>query len=264
MSAFAGVPGNVVAAASGRRLPFALTYHGIGDVAPTDDPHGLVTSRESFARHLDLLIACRYRLVGITELYVALARGGRAADGLGAVTFDDGLADSMQLAAELASARGATVTAFLSPGLFGKDHPDLPPGQRILRADEVAQLEHVGVEIGGHSYHHVELPALPRRVQLEELRDSRTALEELVGHPVTTMAYPYGRYDATTIAAAREAGFNVACGNDGSGPWRALELPREPIFPSTSLLRLRLKAAGLHGPVTAARELTRRARTGGR
>lgn len=251
---------NGLAAARGRRVPFALSYHGIGEVTASGDPHGLMAAPESFVAHLEALLARGYRLVGISELWTAVQRGGRAADGLGAITFDDGLADSMHRAAELCAERDVVATMFLAPGLFGADHPDLTPGRRILRADEVAGLDRAGCEIGAHTHGHVELPLLTPEQQLEELRRSRMELEDLLGHPVKSMAYPYGRHDATTRAAAAEAGYEVACANDGAGRWEAFALPREGVHPSTSAFRIRLKAAGLYGPAHTARTMLRRAR----
>jgi peptidoglycan/xylan/chitin deacetylase (PgdA/CDA1 family) len=246
---------HLVAAARGRRLPFVLCYHGLGHETPETDPGGLMTTPQRFAAHVDTLRARGYRLVGITELWDAVARGGRAADGLGAITFDDGLAETHHLAGEILRARGATATAFLTPALLGHDHPDLPPGRRILRADEVAPLERAGFEIGAHSHDHVELPLLGADEQEAQLRRSREVLEGLVGHEVRTMAYPYGRHDETTMAAASRAGFRIACGVNGvggeAGRWRALSVPREPVFPSTTPARVRVKAAGLYGPAQA-------------
>ncbi len=239
------------AAARGRRLPFALTYHGIGDEDVAEDPHGLMMPPARFAAQLDALLDAGYRLVGVTELWTAVSRGGRAADGLGAITLDDGLAASMHAAAEICAPRGVTPTLFLAPGLFGRDHPDLRAGHRILRPEEVPLLERAGCEIGAHSQEHVKLPLITPSARLHELRRSRAVLEELLEHPVLTMSYPFGRHDAATRSAAAQAGYTVACANDGAGSWRALALPREPVFPATTLTRLRIKAAGLYAPVHA-------------
>ena len=249
---------HLVNAARGRRAPFALCYHGLGAETQADDPNGLMTPPDLFADHLDALLEAGYRLVGVDELWSEVARG--EADGLGAITFDDGLADSMHTAARLCAERGVTATLFLAPGLFGGDHPDLPPGRRILRADELAALEQAGCEIGAHSHGHVALPSLDPAAQRHELRRSREELEVLLDHPVTSMAYPYGLHDATTRALAAEAGYRIACANAGAGPWDGLAFPREPVFPSTSVRRARVKAAGLYGPVMAARALARRGR----
>jgi peptidoglycan/xylan/chitin deacetylase (PgdA/CDA1 family) len=239
-------------AARSRRPPFALCYHGIGDLAAAQDPHGLMVTRAQFVAHVDLLLARGYRLVTVEELWTAVrTRGTAGARGLGAITFDDGLADTMHAAVEVLAGRSATATAFLAPALFGADHPDLPPGHRILRADEVAPLEAAGIAIGAHSATHADLPSLPRDAARDELRRSREELEALVGHPVTTMAYPFGRHDARTRADAAAAGFTVACACDGAAPWDAYALPREPVFPSTTPARIGLKAAGLYGPLQA-------------
>jgi peptidoglycan/xylan/chitin deacetylase (PgdA/CDA1 family) len=239
-------------AARRRRPPFALCYHGIGDLPAGQDPHGLLVSEAQFAEHVDVLLGRGYRLVTAHELWTAVRdHGPRGAEGLGAITFDDGLADTLRTAARVLGGRGATATAFLAPGLFGADHPDLPPGHRIVRADEVAPLEASGIAIGAHSVGHADLPSLPHAEAQDELRHSREILEGLVGHAVTTMAYPFGRHDARTRQDAADAGFTVACACAGAGPWQALALPREPVFPSTTTARIVLKAAGLYGPLQA-------------
>jgi peptidoglycan/xylan/chitin deacetylase (PgdA/CDA1 family) len=246
------VAARAVDAARGRRPPFALCYHGIGDLPAEQDPHGLLVTERRFTEHVDLLLGRGYRLVSAETLWAAVRdHGPRGADGLGAITFDDGLADTLHTAAQVLGARGATATAFLAPGLLGADHPDLPPGHRILREDELRPLEASGIAIGAHSLAHADLPSLPRGAARAELRDSRLALEALLGHPVTTMAYPFGRHDARTRQDAADAGYTVACACAGAGPWEALALPREPVFPSTTAARIRVKAAGLYGPLQA-------------
>jgi peptidoglycan/xylan/chitin deacetylase (PgdA/CDA1 family) len=45
---------------------------------------------------------------------------------------------------------------------------------------------------------------------LEDLRRSRRAIEEVVGQPVRTLSYPFGRYNSGVEDAAREAGFEAA------------------------------------------------------
>jgi peptidoglycan/xylan/chitin deacetylase (PgdA/CDA1 family) len=115
---------------------------------------------------------------------------------------------------------------------------------------EVVELEAAGFEIGAHSVDHRQLPQLDDADLHDQLRRSRAVLEDLLGHAVTTMAYPFGAYDARVVEAAREAGYELAWGCSGTGPWDdPLRLPREPVFPSLTPLRLRLKTAGLYGPV---------------
>jgi peptidoglycan/xylan/chitin deacetylase (PgdA/CDA1 family) len=242
---------NAVSALRGHRPPFVLCYHGLGDPATDEDPHGLLLSPSRFAAQLDALLEAGYRLVTAGELWDAVQHGGpRAARGLGAVTFDDGLRDTMALATQMLLARGATGTAYVSPALLGREHPDLP-GHAIMDADEVRAMAAQGIEVGAHSSTHLDLAAAPADAAERELHESRAALSDILGTPVLGMAYPFGRYTPETIAAARRAGYRYACACAGTGPWRPYEVPREPVFPSTSPRRLRVKAQGLYGPVHA-------------
>jgi peptidoglycan/xylan/chitin deacetylase (PgdA/CDA1 family) len=244
---------NAVSALRGHRPPFVLCYHGLGAPAPDGDPHGLMLAPATFAAQLDALIEAGYRLVTAGELWdVVQRRGPRAARGLGAVTFDDGLHETMTLAAELLLSRGATGSAFVPAALLGRPHPDLP-AHRITDADELRAMAAEGIEVGAHTATHLDLAAADRATAERELRESREALSDLLGRPVSGMAYPFGRYTPETVAATRRAGYTYACACGGAGPWRQYELPREPVFPSTDQRRLRLKARGLYGPVHALR-----------
>ena len=63
---------------------------------------------------------------------------------------------------------------------------------------------------------------------------SKTTLERLLGRPVALFSYPYGEFDAATIASVAEAGFHgavtVEAGLVSSGANRLL-LPRYEIGP---------------------------------
>jgi peptidoglycan/xylan/chitin deacetylase (PgdA/CDA1 family) len=233
--------------AFGQRPPFALCYHGVGRVAPGADPHALFIGPEAFAEQLDVLAAQGYAVVGAGELGERVARGD--GDGVGAVTFDDGLAQTARAAAPLLAERGMRASMFVTTGLMGGVHPHVGGAEPIMTPAEVVELAAAGFEIGSHAVDHVPLPELSDAELRDQLRRSRAVLEDLLGRAVTTMAYPFGAHDERVVEAAREAGYEVACGCSGSGPWDPLRLPREPVFPSLTPLRLRLKAAGLYGPV---------------
>jgi peptidoglycan/xylan/chitin deacetylase (PgdA/CDA1 family) len=85
------------------------------------------------------------------------------------------------------------------------------PEYRQMTVDELHQLEEGGlVEIGAHTMTHPQLSAHPPEVQHEEILASRASLEEILGHPVTNFAYPFGaveHYNEDTVAVLREGGF---------------------------------------------------------
>ena len=107
------------------------------------------------------------------------------------------------------------------------------PTHRPLRPHEVFQLAAGGlVEVGSHTLTHPVLSGLPEATQRYEIERSKAQLEEMVGQPVGSFAYPYGTrsdYTTQTVVAVRAAGFDRACSNfagtvrRGSDPW---QLPR--------------------------------------
>ncbi len=81
-------------------------------------------------------------------------------------------------------------------------------GHRPMTADEVRRLAGMsGAEIGAHTESHLWLPAQTQEVQRFELATTKARLEELLGRPVTSVSYPWGAHDATTLNIARRAGF---------------------------------------------------------
>lgn len=255
MTAAAAWASDAVRAARGSRPPFVLCYHGVG----SGGDHGLTLPVGLFERHLDFIAARSYRTLHVSELWDRIASGADT-ERLGALTIDDGLAASTSEMADILARRGLTATVYVATGLLGRPHPHLSSGARIVDRAELLELAQRGLEIGAHSVDHADLRRLDDAATLDQLRRSRATLEDLLGRPVTSMAYPFGSFDARTMAAAEQAGYRTACGCSGPGSWRALALPREPVYPSTTPFRLRLKVAGLYGPGHAAARIRNRAR----
>jgi len=72
------------------------------------------------------------------------------------------------------------------------------------------------IELGAHTVNHPYLSALPLKEQRAEILESKRTLEEQIGQPVTSFAYPYGTrqsYTAETVGMLKELGFVNACSN---------------------------------------------------
>ncbi len=70
-----------------------------------------------------------------------------------------------------------------------------------------------GMTVGSHTLSHPVLAGLPFARQVEELRHSRRILQERLGRPIETIAYPFGSADsinADTCSALAEAGYRAA------------------------------------------------------
>src|SRR5690348_144345 len=88
-------------------------YHRVTELA--SDPWSLVVHPDRFAAHLDVLDAA-YDVVALSQ---ALGESGSARHRI-VLTFDDGYADNLAVASELA-ARGLPATYFVVDGQAGPD-----------------------------------------------------------------------------------------------------------------------------------------------
>ena len=107
------------------------------------------------------------------------------------------------------------------------------PSHRLLSLEETSALaEGDLVEIGAHTVNHPSLASLSLESQRDEILKSKARLQDIVGSPVTSFAYPYGKrsdYSAQTVALVREGGFTCACSNFPGRVTRstdAFQLPR--------------------------------------
>jgi peptidoglycan/xylan/chitin deacetylase (PgdA/CDA1 family) len=118
------------------------------------------------------------------------------------------------------------------------------------------------IEVGAHTMTHPRLSALGRDDQAQELRVSKSRLEEMLAAEVKSFAYPFGSrddYSATSVEIARESGFAIACANfeapvsSACSPW---ELPRMMVMnTSAETLLARLEALWTGEPTDRDREL---------
>jgi peptidoglycan/xylan/chitin deacetylase (PgdA/CDA1 family) len=70
------------------------------------------------------------------------------------------------------------------------------------------------VTVGAHTENHLWLTRHALTTQRIELEAGRRALEDVLGHGVEMLAYPYGKREAVsreTVELAREMGFGAGC-----------------------------------------------------
>ncbi|MEU1008508.1 polysaccharide deacetylase family protein [Streptomyces sp. NPDC005890] len=238
------MPSSVESPALTRRLtpgpvPWIAMYHSVGDCS--DDPYHVTVTPDRLERQLRWLRRRGLRGVSVTELLAARARGeGRD---LVALTFDDGYADFLDHALPLLADRGCTATLFVLPGRLGGDNAWDPLGPRkpLLTGDGIRRAAAAGMEIGSHGLTHVDLTQADDRLLKAEIAESRVALEELTGAPVTGFCYPYGTVDRRAMEAVQEAGYAYACAIDPGELTGPYVLPRVYIGQNDTAARLFVK-----------------------
>lgn len=87
----------------------------------------------------------------------------------------------------------------------------------MMTEDELRRLTADGlISVGAHTVNHPVLSSLNASDQAFEIQAGRDRLEQILGRPVKTFAYPYGRvqdYSRWTVKLVRQAGFTCACSN---------------------------------------------------
>ncbi len=81
----------------------------------------------------------------------------------------------------------------------------------LLSWNEIAEMQQHGIAFGSHTCSHAILPQLSPEQQVEEIRRSRTVIEEKTGAQITTFAYPNTDYDEQVKQQVQEAGYRCAC-----------------------------------------------------
>lgn len=178
--------------------PVILRYHRVTEFGP--DPNGLAVSPRFFDEHLAVLRA-RYQPTPLQALVRAIRTGSGPPHGV-VVTFDDGYRDNLLQALPLLERHDIPATVFVTTGFVGRGE--------FLAAEELLHLaDSALVEVGAHSATHPVLRGLTPARQWEEIHGSKVFLENLLGRPLTSFAYPFGQ-SARTAPLVKQAGFESA------------------------------------------------------
>lgn len=84
----------------------------------------------------------------------------------------------------------------------------------MMDATQIRMLHAAGMDIGGHTHNHPILTSLTSAEAQQELAQNKTILEEIIGQPIVSFAYPNGRpgqdYDASHVSLLRNLGYQTA------------------------------------------------------
>ena len=75
-----------------------------------------------------------------------------------------------------------------------------------MRPDEMMEISR-SFDVGGHTYHHVNLRKVPARDAREEIIGGKNRIEDVIGRELASFCYPYGEYNNRVVETVKEAGF---------------------------------------------------------
>lgn len=241
----AGASVTTPAADRAERIPVVMYHHLLPDnVRLALFPHkSFVLSTDRFAAQMAYLHQHGFHTATTAELLAFLHGELDLPRRTVVLTFDDGYESNYFYAYPLLRDYGYRATLFvIGNAVWPKNGPFKPYRLTYVDAGQLREMVESGVfEIGNHTFamhrlHPDGVSYLCRADFDTQLRDFRRLhrMLELLDLPVPAgIAYPYGQYNADTLAAARQAGlvlgFTVREGYvyPGDNP---LELPRFDII----------------------------------
>ena len=180
----------VLGAKPGARVPI-LMYHSISDnlFAKSRPYYQINTSPGVFARQMRWLRHNGYRSMNLGEMLAAMQSGQDVSKTV-VITFDDGYQDFYTDGLAIMKQCGLSATIFLATDRI-RDTAVRIEGADYLTWREVRELHAEGIEFGSHTVTHPDLRSLgPEQIDYE-LGYSKETIEQKLGAPVPSFAYPF-------------------------------------------------------------------------
>ena len=173
-----------------------ILYHRI-DTSPINSQY--YVPPEKFDEEMKLLHDWGYTTITTELLIKAINEGADLPPRPILITFDDGHLNNYTTAFPIMQKYGFTGVLYIVANYMGTD--------QYMNADQIKEMASAGWEVGSHSVNHLDLTSLEPERQRYEVVDSRTILEEKLGVPILTIAYPFGISNSGVIDYAHFAGY---------------------------------------------------------
>lgn len=171
-----------------------LTYHHVSDGHPNNRYY---VSVSDFRDQMEALRRLGRTAITLADLVRAL-HGGALPENPVVITFDDGDLDVYQNAFPIMRDLGF-------PGVFFIISTTLH-SEGFVDASQLQEMIAAGWEIGSHSRTHANLTKYGVD-GMKEMAQSRKELEQTLGVPVISFAYPFNAENQSILAGARLAGY---------------------------------------------------------
>jgi peptidoglycan/xylan/chitin deacetylase (PgdA/CDA1 family) len=181
-----------------------LTYHSL------DESNSVTSvSPRFFRKHMHSLAQRGFLGISLSDLMDGWDGVGKLPARPVVLTFDDGFANLIEHATPLLSELGFRATIFVVSGRCGQTNDWPNDGSRIPRLPllswkELAQMVAAGFEVGAHSVTHRPLTKITQAEAEQEIVESKTTIEDRLGMPVKTFAYPFGLFSRRHCDTVRQ------------------------------------------------------------
>ncbi len=171
----------------------ALCYH---EVRPDRKEDLLNVPPEVFRRHIQEFKKAGYKFIDVSDLQQYRMGKAELPEKAVLISFDDGYADNYTYAYPILLEEQVPGTFFVVSGTVGHDNR--------MTADELREMQANGMKIGSHTVSHENLAEMGVQSINFEMRESRAALEKVLGKPVYALAYPEGKANDAVLVAVEK------------------------------------------------------------
>lgn len=175
-----------------------LMYHYIRTVADQNDKLGIGLSvvPSKFASQLDKIQKDGYQTINFYDL-----EQNKIPSKPIILTFDDGYEDFYTTAYPELKKRNMTAVIYI---IANND------GGAYMTASQIKELSDNGIEVGSHTLSHLDLSTANETKASNEISQSKTKLENIIGKTIISFCYPAGKYTEKTIEIVKNAGYKYA------------------------------------------------------
>ena len=172
-----------------------LVFHDVSNDFEKDESCQIRV--DTFRRIIERIVS-KYRMVSVDQF---LAKGEKSGT---VITFDDVPSSFLANAYPILKEKQIPFTLFVAKKYVGEIG--------FLSVEDIMSLDKDPLcTIGAHTCNHVQLRN--ERNSADDIKESKSYLEQLLGHPINYMAYPYGRHDSVSKrnkGEVKAAGFKAA------------------------------------------------------
>ncbi|MBI4930055.1 MAG: polysaccharide deacetylase family protein [Bacteroidetes bacterium] len=222
-----------------------LLYHRIVNEKSQIGKHKIYVWEKSFREQMKFLKENGYETITFNEI----EKESSAKKII--LTFDDGYEDNYAILFPILKEFGFTSVIYLvtkqtrNEWAIKEGEPEL----KMMTKEMIREMSDYGIEFGGHTRTHADLKKTPKEKFTDEIAGCKKDIEEVVGKPTLSFAYPFGAHKEETLQAVRDAGYKYGITTIfGPAKWQddLMRIRRIEVRPKDGLSRFKFKASGYY------------------
>ena len=188
-------------------------YHQVGDFPSMKTHRATYCHYKRFAAQMAFLSRMAYNVIPLRLALDGLEGRSVLPERAVVLTFDDGYENFYHYAAPVLRKYNFPATVFLIAGMIGGKATWLAQDGHepaaLMNIEMIRELQGANIDFSSHGNTHVRLTRIEKSRARDEITGSRHALQDLLGHEVTSFCYPYGDFNQAIVEMTAEAGYTA-------------------------------------------------------